>query len=381
MGCARPESRVGLPDNRPKRRWIHPVRWQALRQLELAPRLGPSSHLSPSLTLPLLPEFSHWAIIEGLDLDGVPGEDEPPPTELVATKKFKTTYQKPTPITKPPETLDLNSLAAMLPVSKDAEGQAARKKMFSAFDPNGNGYISLAEVDLGLRRTFGEKSAAGHTEVDALAPAIARAFHAAKDSCETGSPHGADFVERKEFQTLLVYLRRYFELFGMFKDLDTSDDGRMSEDEFIAAVPKLARWGVVVRNPAACFLMIDQNGGGFVLFDEFSHWAILKNLESEGTEDGNANGGGGSRRLKAAGSGRVAVNRLKAAGSAQAPQILPKVALSRSGVSTSGTRIRRYREERPDIVIEKPPDMPDTPFEQYLEGMRRFAEALKRAPQ
>ena len=140
-------------------------------------------------------------------------------------------------------------------------------RRFNSFDPNGNGYISLAEVDLGLRRVLGEKSAAGHTEVDALAPAIARAFHAAKDSCATGSVLGEEAVERREFRVLLVYLHRYFELFIMFKDIDASEDRRLTEDEFAAAVPKLARWGVLVRNPGSVFLTIDQNDGGFILFD------------------------------------------------------------------------------------------------------------------
>ena len=65
---------------------------------------------------------------------------------------------------------------------------------------------------------------------------------------------------------LLTYLRTYFELLVMFLDIDTSDDRRMTPDEFNAAVPKLAQWGVRVKNPAKEFKAIDQNGGGIILF-------------------------------------------------------------------------------------------------------------------
>ena len=38
-------------------------------------------------------------------------------------------------------------LPARLPTGRNADGKAARRVLFSRFDPNGNGYLSLAEVD------------------------------------------------------------------------------------------------------------------------------------------------------------------------------------------------------------------------------------------
>lgn len=42
-----------------------------------------------------------------------------------------------------------------LPVQKTAADRAERKKIWSAMDMNGNGYISLAEFDRGIRDVLG----------------------------------------------------------------------------------------------------------------------------------------------------------------------------------------------------------------------------------
>ena len=55
--------------------------------------------------------------------------------------------------------------------------------------------------------------------------------------------------------------------------------------EFKAAVPTLEKWGVKVSDPAATFAEIDTNGGGQILFDEFCHWAIKKQLDLETDDD------------------------------------------------------------------------------------------------
>ena len=46
-------------------------------------------------------------------------------------------------------------------------------------------------------------------------------------------------------------------------------------------------WGVVIppERVEAEFASIDTNGGGFILFDEFSKWAISKALDLEGDDD------------------------------------------------------------------------------------------------
>ena len=163
---------------------------------------------------------------------------------------------------------ELEPLFKNLPTGRNESARERRKSMFNSFDPNGNGYLSLAEVQKGVRDVL---------KCDVLfdaKPAIMRAFQAAKNAVNTKSRLGADFVERAEFRALLVFLQRYFELYAMFKRVDSGADHRINQAEFAAALPLLAEWGLDVHDPAATFASIDRNGGGEILFDEFCDWAL-----------------------------------------------------------------------------------------------------------
>ena len=46
--------------------------------------------------------------------------------------------------------IDWDKIKDMLPIEKTPEQKEKRKDLFDSFDPNGNGYLSLAEVDRGL---------------------------------------------------------------------------------------------------------------------------------------------------------------------------------------------------------------------------------------
>jgi hypothetical protein len=46
--------------------------------------------------------------------------------------------------------VDWESIHAKLPIKKTPEDRERRKLMFRQFDPNGNGFLSLAEVDKGI---------------------------------------------------------------------------------------------------------------------------------------------------------------------------------------------------------------------------------------
>ena len=177
--------------------------------------------------------------------------------------------------------VDWKSLSEKLPTGKDETSTAKRKKLWKRADPNGNGYLSSAEVDLMVRDTVGEA-------MFSAKPVIQSAFHAARKSGggkQTG--RAADYIEKKEFRTLLIMLRQYYELYAMFNRLDTSDDRRIDLDEFKQGAEMVASWGVKLPPDQmdAEFAAIDTDGGGKILFDEFSKWAILKALDLEEDDD------------------------------------------------------------------------------------------------
>lgn len=172
---------------------------------------------------------------------------------------------------------DWEAFLAKFPVDKSEEQKKQRADIFDGFDPNGNGYLSLAEIDKGCRDDLGL-----YDLFEAKKP-IMRAYQAAKDVAKTGnSDDGADYVERSEFRLLLIYLRDYFILWKMFDKIDSGNDGRINLDEFVKAVPKIEEvFDVKFSDPEAEFAKIDTNSGGEVLFDEFADWALREILGGE----------------------------------------------------------------------------------------------------
>lgn len=178
--------------------------------------------------------------------------------------------------------IDWALIREKMPMSRSDAEKKKRMELFKQFDPNGNGYLSLAEVDKGCRDVL------GLYEIFDAKKVIMRAFQAAKganDSKNKKGSHGPDYIERCEFRLLFVYLRQYFEIWQMFDEVDSSDDWRVDFGEFKAALPRLETWGVKIANPEAEFKAIDKNGGGMILFDEFADWALKKQLDLEDDDD------------------------------------------------------------------------------------------------
>ena len=126
--------------------------------------------------------------------------------------------------------------------------------LFERIDPNGNGMLSLAELDKGVLELWPDFN---------NKPAIMRAYKAA-------DANGTGWISRKEFPKFLDYLVHYHNLFVTFSDVDTSGDRRITKDEFIAGATKMR--GLAGAPPAQLALVfdrVDANGGGVVLFQEF----------------------------------------------------------------------------------------------------------------
>ena len=162
-----------------------------------------------------------------------------------------------------------------LPFERDSASFEKRNQIWRGIDVNGNGYLSLAEVDKGLRDIL------GLDQVFNCKPAIMRAFQASKNAVKTKSKHGPDYVERPEFRLLLQYLQQYFEYFQAFALLDANNDRRIELGEFMSSLPIIEKWVGKLGDPSAEFKKIDKNQGGYILFDEFCEWAIKKNLDLE----------------------------------------------------------------------------------------------------
>jgi hypothetical protein len=75
--------------------------------------------------------------------------------------------------------------------------------MFRVFDPNGNGYLSLAEID----KSFNDMGETMRVVYLAKAPML-RAFNAAKNYRKSETNKIAeDYVQKPEFRIFLLYLR------------------------------------------------------------------------------------------------------------------------------------------------------------------------------
>ena len=174
--------------------------------------------------------------------------------------------------------IDWVAINAKLPYEKTDEQKALRKKMFKEFD-NGNGIISLAEIDKAMRDVL---------KIDELfdaKAAIMRAFQIAKNCTKSSRGEAGDhYIEFREFRFFLLSLRQYFEYFVAFNRVDTSNDGRIELVEFKDAQDKIEVW-VGKIDAEEEFKKIDKNGGGYILFDEFCSWAITKNLDLEDDVD------------------------------------------------------------------------------------------------
>ena len=60
----------------------------------------------------------------------------------------------------------------------------------------------------------------------------------------------------------------------MFDAIDDGDDHRIDFGEFNSAVPSLSDWGIQIDDSRRTFAIIDANGGGHILFEEFCEWAL-----------------------------------------------------------------------------------------------------------
>ena len=171
--------------------------------------------------------------------------------------------------------LDGNSYGAMDRPHESAMGKfplpdkAGRDALFSQYDYNGNGSLSLAEIDKAVEESFPHFN---------NKPALMRAYKAA-------DVDGNGWVGRREFRILLQYLAYFNDLWSTFGQIDDNMDGRLELAEFQVA-GELVGVKMSASEADGIFRSIDANGGGYILFDEFCAWSARRTFT--GSDDATA---------------------------------------------------------------------------------------------
>ena len=174
-------------------------------------------------------------------------------------------------------------LKEILPFNVTAEDRKLRDKMWPKFDINTNNLISFSEFDQGLDREFGGSGKTKFPRAVRL-----RAFEAARNIIPSSAPYSKDYVSRKEFRFLLMYLRKYQDIWSSFNKMDDNQDARISKDEFLKSKPNLQAWGVDMSDPNYTWASIDRDGSGRIHFYEFADFVIKLQISKDKNQEADA---------------------------------------------------------------------------------------------
>lgn len=177
--------------------------------------------------------------------------------------------------------VDWAELASKLPTGKDQIQE--RRDLFSKFDRNDNGHLSLDEVASAIR---------DHLHLYDLFHAkdvIIKAFDIAKNACPPGPPiilNGIvrprlveSMIELREFRVFLVALRIRFEYWTAFQCLDKNGDGFISLSEFKQCRHLVEQWVGPIKNIEREFASLDKQNRGKIDFDVFISWSVKKDMD------------------------------------------------------------------------------------------------------
>ena len=151
----------------------------------------------------------------------------------------------------------------------------ARRQLFNRMDVNGNGGLSLAEIDKAVVEGL-VGPVLGAADFNHK-PALIRAYKAA-DTSEDG------FIERSEFSKLLFFLVYFNNLWHKFEEIDSDHDRRISAEEFAAGCATVGL-DLTPEEAAAEFAACDTDGGGMILFGEFCTWCAAREYRPDEDED------------------------------------------------------------------------------------------------
>lgn len=114
----------------------------------------------------------------------------------------------------------------------EVQDKAARDAMWTRFDANANGYVSLAECNSGvLNAMINMWGREGHFLYKRYYRSYIRAFTDAKDAAPPRADKDDDYVTKSEFRLLLVYLGLYATWYEVFMAIDGGTEGVTVEDD------------------------------------------------------------------------------------------------------------------------------------------------------
>jgi len=188
---------------------------------------------------------------------------------------------------------------------KTASGLKLLKNGFRLADPNGNGMCSLAELDCFVKTQllsiYPENQGKVAKELyKYYRPCYIRAYNDAKDYKKddgtviagTEDCTADDFVSKGEFRLFCAYLCIYAAMFDGFSKIDgygagkEGDDRKIDLNEWISGFLTVQSYGFIglanidsVETATEVFNLMDKNGGGVVMLDEWCTY--IKNTEIE----------------------------------------------------------------------------------------------------
>jgi Ca2+-binding EF-hand superfamily protein len=134
------------------------------------------------------------------------------------------------------------------------------KALWGKLDFNGNGVVSLAEIDKFVVENY---QTLNHK------PALMRCY-----KCTISQGHDADeFIHRKDFKKFIVNLFYFNKMYWVFAEANDGDDcdRRMEFSEFKKCLA-MCHCNLSEAEAQRDFKECDHNGGGMILFDEFCHY-------------------------------------------------------------------------------------------------------------
>lgn len=131
-------------------------------------------------------------------------------------------------------------------------------KTFQALDYNGNGILSLAEIDKYVSERF--------PKLDNK-PALMRAYKAS-------DVNGDGFITKKEYTHLWSYIELFTQFWHVFEKVDYNSDRRIEKDEFVTFGRSI--FGGTTESLEKLFHETDTDNKGMILFIEFCSLCISR---------------------------------------------------------------------------------------------------------